>query len=188
MAQADTIPSHADPDPLETAEWLESLRSVLENQGPERVSFLLTELSEAAHREGVELPFTANTPYINTIPADKQPPYPGQPRDRAAHQEHHPLERDGDGRRGPTRPRRHRRPHLDLRLGRHAVRSRPSTTSSAARATTTRATRSISRATPRPACTPGPFSKAGSTEAAPGQLPPRAGRRRRAVVAIRIPG
>ena len=77
MAQADTIPSHADPDPLETAEWLESLRSVLENQGPERVSFLLTELSEAAHREGVELPFTANTPYINTIPADKQPPYPG---------------------------------------------------------------------------------------------------------------
>ncbi len=77
MAQADTIPSQADSDPLETAEWLESLRSVLENQGPERVSFLLSELSEAAHREGVELPFTATTPYINSIPADKQPPYPG---------------------------------------------------------------------------------------------------------------
>lgn len=77
MSQLDTIPSHADPDPLETAEWLESLRSVLENQGPERVAFLLAELSEAAHREGVELPFTATTPYINTIPADKQPPYPG---------------------------------------------------------------------------------------------------------------
>ncbi len=77
MAQADTIPSHADSDPLETAEWLESLRSVLENEGPERVSFLLSEMSEAAHREGVELPFTATTPYINTIPADKQPPYPG---------------------------------------------------------------------------------------------------------------
>jgi len=77
MSQTDTIPSHADPDPLETAEWLESLRSVLESQGPERVSFLLGELSEAAHREGVELPFTATTPYINTIPADKQPPYPG---------------------------------------------------------------------------------------------------------------
>ncbi len=77
MSQLDTIPSQADPDPLETAEWLESLRSVLENQGPERVSFLLTELSEAAHREGVELPFTATTPYINTISADKQPPYPG---------------------------------------------------------------------------------------------------------------
>ncbi len=77
MSQIDTIPSQADPDPLETAEWLESLRSVLENQGPERVSFLLTELSEAAHRAGVELPFTATTPYINTIENDKQPPYPG---------------------------------------------------------------------------------------------------------------
>jgi pyruvate dehydrogenase E1 component len=77
MSQLDTIPSEADSDPLETAEWLESLRSVLENQGPERVSFLLNELSEAAHREGIELPFTATTPYIDTIPADKQPPYPG---------------------------------------------------------------------------------------------------------------
>jgi pyruvate dehydrogenase E1 component len=77
MSQTDTIPSHADPDPLETAEWLESLRSVLENQGPERVSYLLAELSEAAYREGVELPFTATTPYINSIPPDKQPPYPG---------------------------------------------------------------------------------------------------------------
>jgi pyruvate dehydrogenase E1 component len=77
MSQLDTIPSQADPDPLETAEWLESLRSVLQNQGPERVGFLLAELSEAAHREGVELPFTATTPYINSIPAEKQPPYPG---------------------------------------------------------------------------------------------------------------
>ena len=78
MAQADTISHRADDsDPLETAEWLESLHAVLENQGPERVNFLLGQLSEAAHREGVELPFTATTPYINTIGADKQPPYPG---------------------------------------------------------------------------------------------------------------
>ena len=77
MAQAEAISNRADSDPLETAEWLDSLQSVLENQGPERVSFLLSELSEAAHREGVELPFTATTPYINTIPADKQPRYPG---------------------------------------------------------------------------------------------------------------
>ena len=39
MANADTIPSQVDSDPLETAEWLESLRSVLENQGPQRVAF-----------------------------------------------------------------------------------------------------------------------------------------------------
>jgi pyruvate dehydrogenase E1 component len=77
MAHVDTIPSQTDPDPLETAEWLDSLRSVLEREGPERVSFLLAELSEAAHRQGVELPFTATTPYINTIPDSKQPPYPG---------------------------------------------------------------------------------------------------------------
>ncbi len=77
MANADTIPAHADSDPMETAEWLDSLRSVLENQGPERVAFLLQELSEAAHHCGVELPFTANTPYINSIPDSKQPPYPG---------------------------------------------------------------------------------------------------------------
>ena len=77
MANADTIPSQVDSDPLETAEWLESLRSVLENQGAQRVAFLLQEMSEAAHRDGVELPFTANTPYINTIPESKQSPYPG---------------------------------------------------------------------------------------------------------------
>ncbi|REK12237.1 MAG: pyruvate dehydrogenase (acetyl-transferring), homodimeric type [Planctomycetota bacterium] len=77
MAQVETVPTQGDSDPLETAEWLESLRSVLENQGPDRVSFLLGELSEAAYREGIKLPFTATTPYINTIPADRQPQYPG---------------------------------------------------------------------------------------------------------------
>src|SRR3990172_2438549 len=78
MAQADTVSVNgADVDALETAEWLDSLRSVLESQGPERVAFLLAELSEAAHRAGAELPFTATTPYINTISEDKQPPFPG---------------------------------------------------------------------------------------------------------------
>jgi pyruvate dehydrogenase E1 component len=77
VAQAETAATPADPDPLETAEWLDSLRSVLESHGPERVAFLLGELSEAAHRAGVELPFTATTPYINTISEERQPPYPG---------------------------------------------------------------------------------------------------------------
>jgi len=66
-----------DPDPTETAEWLESLDYVLESKGPERVQQLLTALDEAAHRNGVELPFTATTPYLNTIPPGKQPRYPG---------------------------------------------------------------------------------------------------------------
>src|SRR5688572_5133151 len=73
-----TIPGREnDPDPLETAEWLEGMRYVLEAKGAERVSYLLSVLEEEAYRQGVEIPFSANTPYINTIPADKQPVYPG---------------------------------------------------------------------------------------------------------------
>ena len=67
-----------DVDPAETAEWLESLDYVLERKGPERVQQLLAALEEAAIRNGVELPFTATTPYVNTIPRDKQPRYPGK--------------------------------------------------------------------------------------------------------------
>lgn len=62
---------------IETQEWLESLEYVLQNGGPERVQELLHELDMYAHEKGVELPFTANTPYVNSIPKDKQPPFPG---------------------------------------------------------------------------------------------------------------
>src|SRR5881409_1276409 len=81
MAQAETAKSTSpipnDIDPAETAEWLESLDYVLESKGPQRVRQLLSVLSERAHRAGVDLPFTANTPYLNSIPADQQPAYPG---------------------------------------------------------------------------------------------------------------
>ncbi len=66
-----------DIDVGETREWLDSLESVLEHTGPERARFLLTELKTKAVRSGVTIPFTANTPYINSIPAAKQPPFPG---------------------------------------------------------------------------------------------------------------
>ncbi len=62
---------------LETREWLYSLDYVLEHSGPERVRELLQELEIRAHAAGVTIPFSANTPYINTIPREKQPPYPG---------------------------------------------------------------------------------------------------------------
>jgi len=62
---------------IETREWLESLEYVLQNGGPERVKELLHDLDTYAHEAGVELPFTANTPYINTIPKEKQPQFPG---------------------------------------------------------------------------------------------------------------
>jgi pyruvate dehydrogenase E1 component len=78
MAHLDAISDNGqDADPAETNEWLESLDYVLERKGPQRVSQLLSILDEAAYRNGVELPFTATTPYINTIPLEKQPPYPG---------------------------------------------------------------------------------------------------------------
>jgi len=67
----------SDTDPAETAEWLASLEDVLREKGPERVSYLLSALDEKAQREGIELPYTQTTPYINTIPRSEQPPYPG---------------------------------------------------------------------------------------------------------------
>ncbi len=62
---------------IETSEWLYSLDYVLEHSGPERVKELLQELQIRAHKAGVEIPFSANTPYINTIPREKQHPFPG---------------------------------------------------------------------------------------------------------------
>jgi pyruvate dehydrogenase E1 component len=69
--------AHGDDDPAETAEWLESLDFVLRTKGEERVSYLLSALEERAYRSGAEIPFSATTPYINTIPVDEQPIYPG---------------------------------------------------------------------------------------------------------------
>ncbi|GMU87214.1 MAG: pyruvate dehydrogenase E1 component [Ignavibacteriales bacterium] len=62
---------------LENEEWLYSLDYVLKNGGPRRVIEILQQLQIRAQKAGVEIPFTANTPYINTIPREKQPPYPG---------------------------------------------------------------------------------------------------------------
>lgn len=66
-----------DIDSVETREWLDSLDSVLQTSGIDRVEYLLTQLRLKAHTSGVNIPFTANTPYINTIPPGKQPTYPG---------------------------------------------------------------------------------------------------------------
>jgi pyruvate dehydrogenase E1 component len=62
-----------DSDPVETQEWLDSLAAVVELAGPERAKFLLTTLRDWANASGVPVPFNVNSPYINTIPADRQP-------------------------------------------------------------------------------------------------------------------
>src|SRR6266849_4220457 len=69
----------AELDAVETREWLESLDYVLQTGGPSKVTRLLRELTLHATENGVKLPFTANTPYINTISADEQALMPGSP-------------------------------------------------------------------------------------------------------------
>ena len=66
-----------DLDPAETREWLDSLDSVLEFEGPERAYFLLDELLGGARRAGAPVPFSPNTPYLNTIPPDLERAHPG---------------------------------------------------------------------------------------------------------------
>src|SRR5947208_10985851 len=69
----------AELDAVETREWLESLDYVLQSGGPSKVARLLRELTIHARQSGVSLPFTANTPYLNTISADEQVLMPGSP-------------------------------------------------------------------------------------------------------------
>ena len=69
----------ADLDATETREWLDSLDYVLQSGGPAKVARLLRELTVHARQNGVKMPFTANTPYINTISADEQALMPGSP-------------------------------------------------------------------------------------------------------------
>ncbi len=64
-------------DDVEIREWLESLDSVLHSGGPEVAREILERLRAHAKVVGLDLPFTANTPYVNTIPASAQPAFPG---------------------------------------------------------------------------------------------------------------
>src|SRR4051812_2958928 len=69
----------AELDAVETREWLDSLDYVLQSGGPAKVQRLLRELTLHATEYGVKIPFTANTPYINTIAAEDQALMPGSP-------------------------------------------------------------------------------------------------------------
>ena len=135
-AQDSTSPIPNDVDPAETAEWLESLDYVLERKGPERVQQLLTALDEARDPQRRRAAVHRHHAVPQHDPARQAAALSRQPRAGAAHQELHPLERDGDGHARQPRLRRPRRPHLHVRLVGHAVRSRASTTSSAAAAKT----------------------------------------------------
>ncbi len=75
MAEADITLEQA--NAIETQEWIQSLDEVLDRAGSSRVFEIFRDLSSFAQQKGAKLPFTANTPYINTIPASEQPAYPG---------------------------------------------------------------------------------------------------------------
>ncbi len=74
-----TVDSYNDVDPQETREWLEALDAVLEREGPERAHYLLDVLVQEAHDRGTAIPYSANTPYLNTIPPDLEEYTPGDP-------------------------------------------------------------------------------------------------------------
>ena len=61
-----------DIDPIETQEWLEAFRSVARIEGEDRAKFLLNQLTDMAHQEGMDLPSGVNTAYLNSIPKDKE--------------------------------------------------------------------------------------------------------------------
>ena len=62
---------------IEIEEWLASLDYVIKTGDQERVKNLLRALQNYAAEFGIQLPYSANTPYLNTIPRHKQIPYPG---------------------------------------------------------------------------------------------------------------
>jgi pyruvate dehydrogenase E1 component len=66
-----------DSDPIETREWIESLDSVIQENGPERALFLLNELEEQMRRKGLRSSIQPYSAYRNTIPVARQGPYPG---------------------------------------------------------------------------------------------------------------
>ncbi|HJV49972.1 MAG TPA: pyruvate dehydrogenase (acetyl-transferring), homodimeric type [Noviherbaspirillum sp.] len=70
-AQLDQVLAQAanDPDVMETQEWLDALEAVIETEGPERAHYLMERMVDLARRRGAYIPFSANTAYVNTIPA-----------------------------------------------------------------------------------------------------------------------
>jgi pyruvate dehydrogenase E1 component len=67
----------ADADPGETAEWREALQALVASQGPERARFILDELAALARDPRIGWSPELITPYVNTIPVERQPVFPG---------------------------------------------------------------------------------------------------------------
>ncbi len=66
-----------DSDAGETAEWMDAFDDVVEAHGRTRARYLLLRLLEQARAKNVDFPTTVSTPYVNTIPTDREPQFPG---------------------------------------------------------------------------------------------------------------
>ena len=66
-----------DADHQETREWTDALSAVIQSEGPERAHFLLEQLLEHARQSSIDMPFSANTGYVNTIETDQEERCPG---------------------------------------------------------------------------------------------------------------
>ncbi len=150
-----------DIDPDETQEWLDSLDGAIEEGGRTRARYLMLKLIQRAREQQLGVPSLTATDYINTIPPEREPWFPG---DEQVERRYRAWLRWN------AAVMVHRAQRPDISVGGHI-----STYASAAtlyevgfnhfwRARTTRvaATRSSSRATPPPACTPAPSSRAAS--------------------------
>src|SRR5438270_11925061 len=69
----------ADIDAVETSEWLEALDAVVSHDGLDRARQLLTRVIERAQHAGTGPIGSLNTPYVNTIPVEREPAFPGDP-------------------------------------------------------------------------------------------------------------
>jgi pyruvate dehydrogenase E1 component len=80
MAAVPSIPVQTDADAQETQEWLDALSAVIQQEGPERAHYLIEKQIELARAAGVNVAYSANTAYVNTIPPDQEVRSPGDHR------------------------------------------------------------------------------------------------------------
>ena len=66
-----------DADPVETSEWLDAFDDVVDAHGRTRARYLLMRILERARQKQVGFPATVSSPYVNTIPSDEEPDFPG---------------------------------------------------------------------------------------------------------------
>ncbi len=80
MSESQQLPQSGavkDIDVQETREWMDALKAVIGQEGAERAHFLIEQLLEEARASGIDLPFSANTAYVNTIPPEQEARCPG---------------------------------------------------------------------------------------------------------------